>query len=65
MMIALPLKKKPQTILHQYIVYLTFEEYLNITDKTWFKNNPSIDFQTPNSLEHKTYQILITKSYKD
>ena len=23
-------------ILHQYMVYHTFEEYLNLTDKTWF-----------------------------
>ena len=52
-------------ILQQYILYLTFEKYLNITDKTWFKNNPRIDLQTPNSLEHKTYHILITKIYKD
>ena len=40
-------------ILHQYMVYHTFEENLNTTDKTWFKNNLSTDLQTPNSLEHK------------
>ena len=40
-------------ILHQYMIYHTFEEYRNTTYKTWFKNNPSIDLQTPNRLEHK------------
>ena len=47
------------------MVYHTFEDYLNTTDKAWFNNNPSIDLQTSNSLEHKTYQILITNSYNN
>ena len=28
--------------LHQYMVYLTFEEYLNITDKRGFKTIPEL-----------------------